>query len=69
VPLADGTVTVADERYIRDSILLPNREVAAGYQPVMPSFAGKVSEEDLIRLIAYIKSLAQPDEPAPRATR
>jgi len=63
VPLADGTVTVADERYVRDSILQPNREVVAGYEPVMPSFAGKVSEEDLIRLIAYIKSLAQPDTP------
>jgi cytochrome c oxidase subunit II len=58
VPLQDGTVTVADERYIRDSILLPRSQVAAGYAPVMPSFAGRVSEEDLIRLVAYIESLA-----------
>jgi cytochrome c oxidase subunit II len=58
VPLQDGTVTLADERYIRDSILLPRSQITAGYQPLMPSFAGKINEEDLIRLVAYIKSLA-----------
>jgi cytochrome c oxidase subunit II len=58
VPLADGTVVVADERYIRDSILLPAKEVAAGFEPIMPSFAGRVAEEDLLDLIAYVKSLA-----------
>jgi cytochrome c oxidase subunit 2 len=57
VPLADGTVTIADERYIRDSIVRPRSEVAAGYAPVMPSFAGKIGEDDLVRLVAYIKSL------------
>jgi cytochrome c oxidase subunit 2 len=58
VPLADGTVTIADERYIRDSIVRPRSEIAAGYAPVMPSFAGKIGEDDLVRLVAYIKSLA-----------
>ena len=58
VPLQDGTVVVADERYIRDSILMPQSQVAAGYAPVMPSFAGRVSEDELIRLVAYIKSLS-----------
>jgi len=58
VPLSDGTVVTADDRYIRDSILLPNSQVVAGYAPLMPSFSGVVTEEDLIRLIAYIKSLA-----------
>ena len=57
VPLSDGSVVVADERYVRDSILDPKREVAAGYQPVMPTFAGQVSEDDLAKLVAYIQSL------------
>ncbi len=58
VPLADGTTTLADERYIRDSILMPRRQIAAGYQPLMPSFAGRIPEEELIAVIAYIQSLA-----------
>ena len=56
VPLSDGSVVVADERYVRDSILDPKREVAAGYQPVMPTFAGQVGEDDLAKLVAYIQS-------------
>ncbi|MDQ6621358.1 MAG: cytochrome c oxidase subunit II [Pseudomonadota bacterium] len=60
VPLADGRVVTADERYLRDSILLPQKEVAAGYEPIMPSFAGQIDEDDLLDLIAYIKSLAPP---------
>ncbi len=56
-PLSDGTFALADDNYIRDSILLPTRQVVAGYEPIMPSFAGKVSEEDILRLIAYVKSL------------
>ncbi len=59
VPLADGTTVVADERYVRDSILLPLKEVAAGYDPIMPSFVGKIGENDILDLIAYVKSLAQ----------
>src|SRR5207253_610842 len=58
VPLADGRTTIADDRYIRDSILLPQREVAAGYAPIMPSFAGQLSDEEIFDLIAYIRSLA-----------
>jgi len=56
-PLSDGTFALADDRYIRDSILMPKRQVVAGYEPIMPSFAGKVSEEEILRLIAYVKSL------------
>jgi cytochrome c oxidase subunit 2 len=59
VPLADGRVVVADERYLRDSILQPGREIAAGYAPVMPSFAGQIDESSLLELIAYLKSLSQ----------
>jgi cytochrome c oxidase subunit 2 len=58
VPLADGSVAVADEQYIRDSILMPSRQIAAGYADQMPSFAGVVTEADLMRLLAYIKSMA-----------
>ena len=54
----DGTTVVADRQYIMDSILLPKKQIVAGYPPVMPSFAGQVSEEDLIKLIAYIESLS-----------
>jgi cytochrome c oxidase subunit 2 len=57
VPLADGSIVTADDKYIRDSILLPRSQVAAGYEPVMPSFEGKVSEDQLLRLVAYIKSI------------
>ena len=66
VPLDDGPgkparVVVADDKYIRDSILMPAQDIVAGYPNRMPSFSGVVSEEDLIRLIAYIKSLAAED--------
>ena len=57
VPLADGRVVVADDRYLRDSILLPRQDVAAGYAPIMPSFAGRIREEDLADLLAYQRSL------------
>jgi cytochrome c oxidase subunit 2 len=59
VPLSDGRVVVADERYIRDSILDPKAQVAAGYQPVMPTFAGQIGEDDLARLVAYIESIGR----------
>ena len=55
--LADGRTVVADETYLRESILRPNAGVVAGWQPVMPSFAGQISEENVLELINYIKSL------------
>ena len=57
VHLADGRTVRADEAYLRDSILQPKRDVVAGYEPIMPSFAGVVGDDDLARLVAYIKSL------------
>jgi cytochrome c oxidase subunit 2 len=60
VKLADGTSAVADEAYVRESIVNPAAKVTAGYQPVMPTFQGQVSEEQLIALIAYIRSLQVP---------
>jgi cytochrome c oxidase subunit II len=60
VPIQQGTgygFITADERYIRDSILLPKSQVVAGYDPVMPSFAGQIGEDDLLKIIEYIKSI------------
>jgi cytochrome c oxidase subunit 2 len=62
VPLQDGRVVVADEQYIRDSILLPRRDIAAGYPPIMPSFQGQITEEDLLKIVTYIKSLGVSSE-------
>lgn len=62
VPLSNGTTVIADERYVRDSILVPTKEVAAGYAPIMPSFAGQIDDEGILDLIAYIKSLAEVKE-------
>src|SRR5581483_2322805 len=58
LPLSDGSTVTADDRYLRDSILQPDRQIVAGYEPKMPSFADRVSEDELFALIAYIKSLA-----------
>ncbi len=54
VHLQDGRSMLADDNYLRDSILTPQKDVVAGFAPVMPSFAGQVSEEDLQALIAYL---------------
>ncbi|MEO8378920.1 MAG: cytochrome c oxidase subunit II [Acidobacteriota bacterium] len=56
-PLANGTSVLADDQYIRESILNPTAKVAASFQPVMPTFQGQVSEDELIRLMAYVKSI------------
>jgi cytochrome c oxidase subunit 2 len=63
VKLADGSTVLADDNYIRESILQPNAKIVAGYQPVMPSFQGLVTEDQILALTAYIKSLK--DQPAP----
>jgi len=55
VHLADGRSVVADEGYLRDSILLPKRDVVAGYQPIMPSFQGQLDEGELAALISFLK--------------
>jgi cytochrome c oxidase subunit 2 len=55
---------VADEAYIRESILQPKAKIVAGYQPIMPTFQGLVTEEQILSLTAYIKSLqSQPVPP------
>jgi len=57
VHLQDGTVRLADEAYIRDCVLNPRSFTVAGYPPVMPDFSGQLDEGDMLKLIAYIKSL------------
>jgi cytochrome c oxidase subunit 2 len=65
VPLKDGTVEIADERFIRDAILKPRGQIAAGYEPVMPSYEGKISEDELVQITAYIKSLGSTEASKP----
>jgi cytochrome c oxidase subunit 2 len=57
VQLTDGRVVTADENYLRESIVEPTAKVVLGWQPIMPSFKGRVSEEEILQLIAYITSL------------
>ena len=59
VELQGGATAVADETYIRESIVLPQAKVVNGFQPIMPTFQGLVSEEQLLQLIAYVRSLGQ----------
>jgi len=57
VLLEDGRTVTADENYVRESILNPGAKIAAGFKNIMPSFQGVVNEEQLLSLVAYIKSL------------
>jgi cytochrome c oxidase subunit 2 len=57
VLLADGSTVTADDAYIRESILQPKAKIVAGFQPVMPTFQGLVTEEQILSLTAYVKSL------------
>ena len=59
VKLQTGETVTADESYVRESILNPQAKVTAGFQPLMPPFQGRVNEEQLMQLIAYIKALGQ----------
>jgi cytochrome c oxidase subunit 2 len=60
VELADGRRVLADDAYLRESILNPMAKVVRGFQPVMPPFQGRVNDEQLAQLVAYLKSLAPP---------
>ncbi|GAB2783440.1 cytochrome c oxidase subunit II [Halomonas shantousis] len=61
VALDDGRVIMADEAYLRDSILQPDKDIAAGFEPVMPSFAGQITEDEILQIIEYLKSLEPGD--------
>ena len=57
VGLATSQTVIADDGYIRDSILQPKKQVVGGFDPIMPSYQGLITEDDLGKLVAYIKSL------------
>jgi cytochrome c oxidase subunit II len=59
VPLASGEIVTADDQYLRDSILLPGKQISAGYENIMPSFTGHISEAEIMKIIAYLKATSQ----------
>jgi cytochrome c oxidase subunit II len=61
VPLSTGEVVPADDHYLRDSILLPAKQISAGYENIMPSYTGRLSEEEIMQILAYLKSIG--DQP------
>jgi cytochrome c oxidase subunit 2 len=64
VALADGRVIVADAQYFRESLMEPQAKVVAGYQPIMPTFKGQLTEEEIIQLLEYVRSLTAAGEEA-----
>jgi cytochrome c oxidase subunit II len=64
VLLSDGSTVTADDAYIRESILQPAAKIVAGYQPLMPTFQGQLTEEQILALTAYVKSLQSQPVPA-----
>jgi cytochrome c oxidase subunit 2 len=65
VTLATGQAVTADEGYLRESILDPSAKITAGFQNIMPTYRGLVTEEGVLELIAYIKSLQAEEAKAP----
>jgi cytochrome c oxidase subunit 2 len=59
VELSDGSTVIVDEVYVRESILNSQAKVVRGFQPLMPTFQGLISEEGLVSLIEYVRSLSQ----------
>jgi protein SCO1/2 len=57
VLLADGHTLIADEAYLRESILEPNAKITSGYPRLMPSYRGQLTDEEVNQLVEYIKSI------------
>jgi cytochrome c oxidase subunit 2 len=68
VALRSGQTVIADENYLRESIMHPAAQIVAGYEPIMPTFEGVISAEELIQLIGFLRTLA-PNETPPRVER
>ncbi len=75
VHLTTGQTVTADDAYIRESILSPGAKIVAGWENIMPTFRGQISEEEIFSLIAYFRSLQRgqtpprvEDYPPPTAT-
>ena len=69
--LENGQSVRIDEAYIRESILNPQAKLVAGFGPIMPTFQGQISEDQLVQIIAFIKSLpgaGQQQQPAVAAS-
>jgi len=64
--LATGATVAVDEAYVRESILTPQAKLVDGYQPLMPTFQGLVSEENVMALVEYVKSLRTPSSAVSR---
>ena len=64
VRLQGGGTAIFDDAYIRESIISPMAKIVEGYSPIMPTFRGQLTEEQIIDLIAYIKSLTAQNETA-----
>jgi cytochrome c oxidase subunit 2 len=67
VKLQGGGTVVADDAYLRESIMLPQSKIVDGFLPIMPTFQGLLSEEQLLQLIAYVKTLKGPAAAEPPA--
>jgi cytochrome c oxidase subunit 2 len=65
VMLTGGGSVVADDQYLRESILEPTAKVVSGYQPIMPTFKGQLDEDEVRELIEYIKSMGEGEGDAP----
>lgn len=62
--LKGGEVVKADDAYLREAILRPNERLTEGYEPLMPDYKDQLKEDQVVKLIAYIRSLGTPDEPS-----
>jgi cytochrome c oxidase subunit II len=67
VVLNNGQTVKADEDYVRESSLNPQAKIVSGFGPIMPSFQGQLSEEQLLQVVAYVKSLSTPKAETPTA--
>ena len=65
VHLAGGNSVLADEGYIRESILQPQAKIVYGYGALMPTYQGQVNEDDVVQLVEYIKWLGNKSEGRP----
>jgi len=62
VKLTSGEEVLVDDAYVRESILQPKAQIVAGFEPIMPIYEGQISEETILQLITYVKSLTVTEE-------
>lgn len=67
VHLQSGRSLIADETYVRDSIIEPQKDIVAGYEPIMPSFKGRIPEEDIMAIIEYLRVMPSESDGASRS--